>query len=62
MTHQSVAIADLTATQTKGPTKDHLLTEEASNHLVLACTKSVFNLITTSTVYENTYKASLGSA
>jgi hypothetical protein len=38
--------------------KDCTLNEDAWNHhLVLACTKSVFNLINTSQVYKNTYPA-----
>ena len=51
MTHKEVAEGDLSEAQLT----EQGLNKDAWNHLVLACTKSVFNLITTATVYENAY-------
>jgi hypothetical protein len=53
LTQSSISEADLMVDQEK----NHETDNDAWNHLVLACTKmSAFNLITISTVNENTVK------
>jgi hypothetical protein len=51
--HLSIAKADLTVDQEK----NQAMNNDAWNQLVLTCTNSAFNLITTSMVYDNAYEA-----